>query len=137
MYGHDIDTNTSPVEGNLNWAIQKVRRTGGSRSGGFPGSQRILNELEAGPSKKRVGILPNGRAPMREGTILYSSDNRDHPIGNVTSGAFGPSIQKSMSMGYVLKDFSKLETLIYGDVRGKLMPARVTSMPFKKSNYKR
>ena len=137
LYGHDIDTNTSPVEGNLNWAIQKVRRTGGSRSGGFPGSQRILNELEAGPSKKRVGILPNGRAPMREGTILYSSDNRDHPIGNVTSGAFGPSIQKSMSMGYVLKDFSKLETLIYGDVRGKLMPARVTSMPFKKSNYKR
>lgn len=137
LYGHDIDTNTSPVEGNLNWAIQKVRRTNGDRAGGFPGSERVLNELEFGTLKKRVGILPDGRAPMREGTILYSSDSREHPIGQVTSGAFGPSIQKSMSMGYVLRDFSKLETLIYGEVRGKLMPAKVTSMPFKKPNYKR
>ena len=137
LYGHDIDTNTSPIEGNLNWAIQKVRRTGGERAGGFPGANRILRELEVGPSKKRVGILPDGRAPMREGTILYGSDNRNDPIGKVTSGAFGPSIQKSMSMGYVLKEYTGLETIIYGDVRGKLLAARVTSIPFKKSNYKK
>ena len=137
LYGHDIDTNTSPIEGNLNWAIQKIRRTGGERAGGFPGANRILRELEVGPSKKRVGILPDGRAPMREGTILYGSDNRNDPIGKVTSGAFGPSIQKSMSMGYVLKEYTGLETIIYGDVRGKLLAARVTSVPFKKSNYKK
>jgi len=137
LYGHDIDTNTSPIEGNLNWAIQKIRRTGGERAGGFPGANRILRELEVGPSKKRVGILPDGRAPMREGTILYGSDNRNDPIGKVTSGAFGPSIQKSMSMGYVLKEYTGLETIIYGDVRGKLLAARVTSIPFKKSNYKK
>jgi aminomethyltransferase len=137
LYGHDIDTNTSPIEGNLNWAMQKIRRTGGERAGGFPGANRILRELEVGPSKKRVGILPDGRAPMREGTILYGSDNRNDPIGKVTSGAFGPSIQKSMSMGYVLKEYTGLETIIYGDVRGKLLAARVTSIPFKKSNYKK
>jgi len=137
LYGHDIDITTSPVEGNLNWAIQKVRRTGGARAGGFPGSKRILSELEDGPSRKRVGILPDGRAPMREGTILYGSEDGSKPIGKITSGAFGPSIQKSMSMGYVVKEFSHLETIIYGDVRGKLMPARVTSIPFKQSNYKR
>jgi len=137
LYGHDIDTNTSPIEGNLNWAIQKARRTGGERAGGFPGAKRIQNELEVGPSKKRVGILPDGRAPMREGTVLYGSDNRNNPIGKVTSGAFGPSIQKSISMGYVLKEYTDLETIVYGDVRGKLLAARVTSIPFKKSNYKK
>ena len=137
LYGHDIDTNTSPIEGNLNWAIQKARRTGGARAGGFPGAKRIQSELEVGPSKKRVGILPDGRAPMREGTVLYGSDNRNNPIGKVTSGAFGPSIQKSISMGYVLKEYTDLETIVYGDVRGKLLAARVTSIPFKKSNYKK
>ena len=137
LYGHDIDTNTSPIEGNLNWAIQKARRTGGERAGGFPGAKRIQSELEVGPSKKRVGILPDGRAPMREGTVLYGSDNRNDPIGKVTSGAFGPSIQKSISMGYVLKEYTDLETIVYGDVRGKLLAARVTSIPFKKSNYKK
>ena len=137
LYGHDIDTNTSPIEGNLNWAIQKARRTGGERAGGFPGAKRIQSELEVGPSKKRVGILPDGRAPMREGTLLYGSDNRNNPIGKVTSGAFGPSIQKSISMGYVLKEYTDLETIVYGDVRGKLLAARVTSIPFKKSNYKK
>ena len=137
LYGHDIDINTSPIEGNLNWAIQKARRAGGERAGGFPGAKRIHNELEVGPSKKRVGILPDGRAPMREGTLLYGSDNRNNPIGKVTSGAFGPSIQKSISMGYVLKEYTDLETIIYGDVRGKLLAARVTSIPFKKSNYKK
>ena len=137
LYGHDIDINTSPIEGNLNWAIQKARRAGGERAGGFPGAKRIHSELEFGPSKKRVGILPDGRAPMREGTLLYGSDNRNNPIGKVTSGAFGPSIQKSISMGYVLKEYTDLETIIYGDVRGKLLAARVTSIPFKKSNYKK
>lgn len=137
LYGHDIDINTSPIEGNLNWAIQKARRAGGERAGGFPGAKRIHSELEVGPSKKRVGILPDGRAPMREGTLLYGSDNRNNPIGKVTSGAFGPSIQKSISMGYVLKEYTDLETTIYGDVRGKLLAARVTSIPFKKSNYKK
>ena len=137
LYGNDIDSTTSPVEGAIEWAIQKPRRKGGDREGGFPGADRILEELESGVSRRRVGILPEGRAPMREGTKLFAQAEGGEEIGVVTSGAFGPSIGRAMSMGYVTTAFADEDTVIYGDVRGKRLPAKVASMPFRPSTYKR
>ena len=137
LYGHDIDQTTSPVEGAIEWAIQKARRKGGERAGGFPGADRILSELENGTSRRRVGILPDGRAPMREGTELYASETGGDPIGKITSGAFGPTIERPMSMGYVSIDHAADGTQIYGEVRGKRMPATVAPMPFRPSTFKR
>ena len=137
LYGNDIDTTTSPVEGALEWAIQKARRTGGDRAGGFPGAARILNELETGATCRRVGLLPDGRAPMRAGTEIYASAEGGAPIGAVTSGAFGPSIEGPMSMGYVDIAHAADGTELFGEVRGKRLPARVVPMPFRPSTYKR
>ena len=137
LYGNDIDATTSPIEAGLNWAIQKVRRTGGDRAGGFPGAERILSELDGGSQRKRVGLLPEGRAPMRAGTQLFANETDTTSIGEVTSGAFGPSIERPMSMGYVSSDYSEADTVIFGDVRGKRLPARIASMPFTPANFKR
>jgi len=137
LYGHDIDSTTSPAEAALEWAIQKVRRRGGEREGGFPGAERILRELEEGAARRRVGILPDGRAPMREETLLFSDAEGGETIGRVTSGAFGPSIGRPMSMGYVPTNLSSVGTRIYGEVRGKRLPATVAQMPFRPSTYKR
>ncbi len=137
LYGHDIDETTSPVEAALEWAIQKVRRRGGEREGGFPGAARILRELEEGAGRRRVGILPEGRAPMREGTALFAGDEGGEPIGNVTSGAFGPSIGRPVSMGYVAIEHATEGSTIYGEVRGKRLPATVSPLPFRPSTYKR
>jgi aminomethyltransferase len=101
LYGHDIDDHDhDPVEAGLNWAIQKVRRTGGAREGGFPGAARILHELATGPLA-RVGLRPEGRAPMREGTVLWDAPRRRRHFGGVTSGGFGPSVDAPIAMGYV------------------------------------
>nr|ABY79046.1 glycine cleavage system T protein [endosymbiont of Ridgeia piscesae] len=137
LYGNDIDATTSPVEGAIEWAIQKVRRNGGERAGGFPGAVRILNELENGTAKRRVGILPNGRAPMRAHTMLFANADGGEPMGEVTSGAFGPTIERPMSMGYVATEFAETGTTIYAEVRGKRLPATVADMPFRPSTYKR
>lgn len=136
LYGHDIDEGTSPVEGNLTWAIQKVRRTGGARAGGFPGSARILGELADGPARRRVGLRPDGRAPMREGTQIYAADAGGAPIGQVTSGGFGPSIEGPMAMAYLPTDLSE-GAVVFGDVRGKRLPAVIVPMPFHPTSYKR
>ena len=135
LYGNDIDTATTPGEAALEWGIQKVRRTGGDRAGGFPGAARILPELDDGAARRRVGLLPEGRAPMRAGTQLFN-ENGDL-IGNVTSGAFGPSIERPMSMGYVTTDHASTGTTVFGEVRGKRLPATVADMPFRPSTYKR
>ncbi|MEM8540386.1 MAG: glycine cleavage system aminomethyltransferase GcvT [Pseudomonadota bacterium] len=137
LYGNDIDATTSPIEAGLNWAIQKVRRSGGDRAGGFPGAERILSELDSGSQRKRVGLLPEGRAPMRAGTELFANETDTTSIGEVTSGAFGPTIERPMSMGYVLSDYSEVDTVVFGDVRGKRLPARISSMPFTPANFKR
>jgi len=134
LYGSDIDTTTSPVEGALEWAIQKARRRGGERAGGFPGADRILDELQNGAPRRRVGLLPEGRAPMRAGTEIYAGDLK---IGEVTSGAFGPTLQAPVSMGYVRSDYAASGTALEGDVRGKRLPLTVADMPFRASNYKR
>ncbi|WP_413875805.1 glycine cleavage system aminomethyltransferase GcvT [Albidovulum sp.] len=136
LYGHDIDTTTTPVEANLSWAIQKARRAGGAREGGFPGAARILGELADGPVRLRMGLRPEGRAPMREGTEIYAAAEGGAPLGQVTSGGFGPSIEAPMAMAYLPASFKPGDT-VYGDVRGKRMPAAVAALPFQPTNYKR
>ena len=134
LYGHDIDTTTSPVEAGLTWAIQKARRAGGARAGGFPGAGRILAELADGPSRVRVGLRPEGRAPMREDTALFAGDIA---VGKVTSGGFGPSLNAAIAMGYVAAEHATIGTRLDGEVRGKRMPLTVTAMPFQPTTYKR
>ena len=137
LYGHDIDETTSPVEGNLAWAIQKVRRSGGDRAGGFPGAERILNELDEGTPRLRVGLAPEGRAPMREGVQLFADEEGGEPVGHVTSGAFGPTVGAPVSMGYVPAELSRPGARLYGEVRGKRLPVRVAELPFVPANFKR
>lgn len=135
LYGHDIDDSTSPVEAGLIWAIQKVRRPGGDRAGGFPGAERILRELAEGPERCRVGLRPEGRAPMREGVELFAVDGT--PLGRVTSGGFGPSVEAPVAMGYVPASYATIGTAVMGEVRGKRLPVTVVPMPFHPTTYKR
>jgi aminomethyltransferase len=135
LYGHDIDTTTSPVEAGLTWAIQKARRAGGARAGGFPGAARIFAELAEGPDRRRVGLRPEGRAPMREGTELFATDGT--PVGVVTSGGFGPSVEAPIAMGYVASAFATPGTALEGEVRGRKLPLVVSEMPFHPTTYKR
>ena len=135
LYGHDITTETSPVEAGLTWAIQKVRRTGGFREGGFPGASRILRELAEGPERLRVGLRPETRAPMREGTQLFLPDGT--PVGEVTSGGFGPSVEAPVAMGYVAAKHAVIGTTLDGEVRGKKMPLTICKLPFHPTTYKR
>ena len=135
LYGHDIDTTTSPVEAALSWAIQRARRPGGARAGGFPGDVRIFHELADGPNRLRVGLRPTGRAPMREGTDLFAHDAT--PLGGVTSGGFGPSVEGPIAMGYVATAFAASGTALMGGVRGKHLPVTVADLPFHPTTYKR
>ena len=134
LYGHDIDRSTSPVEAGLTWAMQKSRRAGGEREGGFPGAGRILHELAAGPSRRRVGLRPEGRAPMREGTMLYAGDQT---VGRITSGGYGPSVAAPVAMGYVAAAQAALGTRLMADLRGKMLPVTVAPLPFHPTTYKR
>ncbi|MDZ4066183.1 MAG: glycine cleavage T C-terminal barrel domain-containing protein, partial [Tabrizicola sp.] len=135
LYGHDIDETTSPVEAGLTWAIQKARRAGGAREGGFPGAARTLRELAEGPERQLVGLRPDGRAPMREGTELFAPDGT--PLGSVTSGGFGPSVNAPIAMGYVARHFATTGTPLEGEVRGKRLPVTVADLPFQPTTYKR
>ena len=137
LYGSDLDPTTSPVEASLVWAMQKARRAGGEREGGFPGAARILDELANGTTRRRVGLLPEGRAPVRGGSALFASEDGDTQIGLVTSGAFGPSLGAPMAMGYVPSDLAATGTRLFAEVRGKKLPVKVADMPFVKPNYKR
>lgn len=131
LYGHDIDTQTSPVEAGLTWSIQKRRR----EEGGFPGAARIQTELRDGPSRVRVGLLPEGRAPAREGSEIATADG--DIVGRVTSGGFGPSLNAPCAMGYVPKPLSAPGTRLSLIVRGKPLAATVAAMPFVPHRYKR
>jgi aminomethyltransferase len=130
LYGHDIDTTTSPIEADLKWSIQKRRR----EEGGFPGAARIQRELKEGPARLRVGILPEGRQPAREGTEIMAGGRR---IGTVTSGGFGPSVNGPVAMGYVEAGFAAPDTSVTLIVRGKELPARIRPMPFVPNRYYR
>ena len=137
LYGHDIDTATSPVEARLTWAIQKVRRPGGDRAGGFPGEARIFKDLEDGAGRARVGLRPEARAPMREGVLLFDAEQGGTQVGQVTSGGFGPSVGHPVAMGYVDAAFADTDTALWGEVRGKRLPVRVTALPFTPLRFKR
>ena len=137
LYGSDIDTSTTPVEGNLNWAIQKVRRAGGARAGGFPGADKILAQLVNASllTRKRVGLTALERIPVRDHTALRSLDGS--LIGEVTSGLLGPSINQPVAMGYVSPEFATLGIRINAMVRGKPVLMEVVSMPFVPPRYYR
>jgi aminomethyltransferase len=137
LHGSDIDETTTPVEADLAWAIQKVRRAGGERAGGFPGAGRILRELAEGPARRRVGLLPEGRAPMRGGTPLHAGEDAVEPVGHVTSGGFGPSVDRPVSMGYVPAALAAPGTRLWGEVRGRRLPVTVCNLPFRQPTYKR
>jgi aminomethyltransferase len=137
LYGHDIDADTTPTAASLNWAIQKVRRTGGARQGGFPGADVVLAELTVGAANKRVGLLPEGRAPMREGVMLFATTDDETPIGKITSGGFGPTIGAPMAMGYLPTALARIGTTVYGELRSKRLPLTVSSLPFTPANFKR
>lgn len=137
LYGNDIDAATGPVGAGLSWAIQKVRRQGGARAGGFPGSEAIFDEMAGGPATKRVGLHPEGRAPMRQGVALFATAEGGAQIGSVTSGGFGPSVQGPIAMGYVDTDFATTGTALWGEVRGKRMGVEVVDLPFVPAGFKR
>lgn len=135
LYGHDLTTQTTPVEGSLAWSIGKQRRQGGERAGEFPGASVILPQLEAGPDRLRVGIRPEGKAPVREGTAIYAAGSE--PVGTITSGGFGPSLGGPVAMGYINRALAEPGTAITLEVRGKRLPAHVAALPFITPGYKR
>ena len=131
LHGHDIDTTTTPVEAGLSWSIQKRRR----EEGGFPGAAVIQTQLRDGPARKRVGILPEGRAPARKGTSVLDADGA--AIGAITSGGFGPSFGGPLAMGYVAAPHAKIDSPLGLVVRTKTLPAHVARMPFVSARYHR
>jgi aminomethyltransferase len=137
LYGHDIDTRTTPVEGALEWSIQKGRRHGGARAGGFPGADKILSQLASGAPRRRVGLRPEGRAPVREGTPLFADSASSEQIGAVTSGGFGPSINAPVAMGYLPSSHAAPGGLVFAELRGQRLPLRIAPMPFVPNTYKR
>ncbi|EAU45495.1 glycine cleavage system aminomethyltransferase GcvT [Salipiger bermudensis] len=137
LYGHDIDTTTTPAAANLLWAIQKVRRADGDRAGGFPGADIILSEIASGAPSVRVGLKPEGRAPMREGIDLYERETGGEPVGRITSGGFGPTVGGPVAMGYVPAEQATPGMRLYGEVRGKRLPVEVVTLPHVKQSYKR
>jgi aminomethyltransferase len=137
LYGHDIDTTTTPVEGALEWSIQKSRRKGGARAGGFAGADRILSQLANGAPRRRVGLRPEGRAPVREGAALFADATSSEPIGTVTSGGFGPSLNAPVAMGYPPSALAAPGTQVFAEVRGQRLPLKVATTPFVPNTYKR
>jgi aminomethyltransferase len=137
LYGHDIDTTTTPVEGALEWSIQKSRRTGGARAGGFPGSGPILAQLANGAPRRRVGLRPEGRAPVREGAPLFADATSSQQIGVITSGGFGPSLNAPVAMGYLPASHAAPENTVFAELRGQRLPLRVAPTPFVPNTYKR
>lgn len=136
LYGHDLDTTTTPVEASLLWGIQKVRRVGGEREGGFPGADIILKQIETKDvARKRVGLVGQTKAPVREGVELFDADGAK--IGIVTSGTAGPNAGKPVSMGYVRADLAAIGTELFAEVRGKMLPMTVEKMPFVPQRYYR
>jgi len=137
LYGQDLDEEITPIEAGLSWAIQKVRRTDGERAGGFPGAEKILDQIDKHPKKKRIGLLPIGKAPIRHGTKLYKDEIGSQEIGIVTSGGYSPTIEKPISMGYLDQSWIEKDTLVYGDVRNKLLPLKIINLPFVKTSFKK
>jgi len=137
LYGNDIDTGTTPIEANLQWAIQKVRRTGGARAGGFPGAARVLGQLEGTVPviRRRVGLVAHERVPVREPAELH--DAAGQCIGRVTSGLLSPTLDKPVALGYVDAAHAAPGSQVMAIVRGKAVPMEVTATPFVPNRYHR
>lgn len=137
LYGHDIDAATTPVEAALEWSIQKARRKGGAREGGFPGATTILRQLQEGAPRRRVGLRAEGRAPVREGAPLFTDAASTNKIGRVTSGGFGPSVNGPVAMGYVPTPLAAPSTALTAELRGQRLPIHVAKLPFVAPTYQR
>ncbi|MBS1103761.1 glycine cleavage system aminomethyltransferase GcvT [Gluconobacter sp. Dm-62] len=137
LYGNDINVTTTPVEAALSWAIQKARREGGARAGGYPGADVVLKQTRDGVARRRVGLMAEGRAPVRAGAKLFADAGGQKEIGVVTSGAFGPSVKAPVAMGYVASDYAALDTPVFAELRGKYVPLHVRAMPFVAPGFKR
>lgn len=135
LYGHDLDTETTPIESSLMWALSKVRRADGARAGGYPGADIIQRQQVEGVDRKRVGFTVKGRAPVREGAELVDSEGKG--IGRITSGSFSPTLGGPIAMGYIETAFANVDTEVTALVRNKPIPMTVTKMPFVPQNYYR
>ena len=137
LYGHDINGETTPVEASLTWAIQKARRTNGERANGFLGDDIITQQLDMGTYRKRVGFLPQTRAPMREGVEIYETESSKEVIGKITSGGYGPTVGHPVAMGYINSEYVDSNDNLFGELRGKRMPVKIAKLPFVPLNFKR
>jgi aminomethyltransferase len=137
LYGSDLDADTTLVEAGLEWAIPNSRRRGGMREGGFPGADVILRQLAQGSARRRVGLRSKDRTPVRGGSKLYRDEEATTPVGQVTSGGFGPSVNAPVAMGYVVSAEARPGNTLFAEVRGKRVPVAVSELPFVQPNYKR
>ena len=135
LYGHDIDTTTTPVEASLTWAIQKVRRAGGDRAGGYPGAAVIDTHFAQGTQRKRVGLISTERMPVREGARVVTEDGTD--IGVVTSGSIGPTVNQPVALAYLATPHATVGTAVYAVVRDKRVAMTVSPLPFAPHRYHR
>lgn len=135
LYGHDLNERTTLIQANLRWAIGPARRPGGDRAGGYHGADVVAAEMNAGAGRLRVGLQPEGRAPVREGAPITNADGG--ALGTVTSGGFGPSAGRPVAMGYVRADMAAEGTELFAEVRGKQLPMRVQRLPFVAHQYAR
>ncbi|TRW98731.1 glycine cleavage system aminomethyltransferase GcvT [Paracoccus sp. M683] len=137
LYGHDLTEETTPAEAALSWAIGKARRRGGAREGGFPGADRVLGQLADGSATiRRVGLRPEGRAPIREGVALFEAEAGGAQIGTVCSGGFGPTVGGPVAMAYLPAELAE-GGLVWADLRGRRVPVRISALPFVTPSYKR
>ncbi len=137
LYGQDLAPDISPVEAGLVWSIGKARRPGGARAGGYRGAARVERELAHGPARLRVGLAPVGRAPVRAGAALYAAEAGGEPVGRVTSGGFGPSVERPIAMGYVPPALAGAGTRLFAEVRGARLELRVHPLPFVPPGFRR
>jgi len=135
LYGHELDTETTPVEAALMWSISKARRADGERAGGFPGAERIFAQATRGAQRKRVGLKVEGKRPVRDGQTVLSAAGE--PVGVITSACYGASLGQPLAMAYVAVEQAVLDTELAVDVRGKEIPVTVCKMPFIPQRYYR
>lgn len=136
LYGSDLDESTTPIEAALGWTIPRVRRAGGERAGSFMGNGPILEQIASGTARRRVGLRPEGRVPVRGGTALFSDEANSVAVGTVTSGGFGVSLNAPVAMGYVARQESQPGTRLFAQVRGKRLPVMVSELPFVPAHHK-
>lgn len=137
LYGADLDETTTPVEAGIAWAVPRTRRAEGEHPAEFPGARIILDQIARGPERCRVGLLPEGRAPVRAGADLYPTEDSQRAVGTVTSGGFGPTLDRPVAMGYVPSSLAATGTRIFAEIRGKRLPMTVTPLPFVATRFKR